>query len=231
MTKLAAVLSSRLVLFLFFQILTALFLGSWDTSVRYWPLAATLTNVVCIIVLHRLLKQEDSSFLDLFRFQKSTWKADALWFLMLLVISVPAAIAPSLALSTVLWGNTEYYHQVLFQPLDRLWVIFLLFVFPVSTGLAELPTYFGYVMPRLRAHITQRWLIVAVPVIAFSLQHCTLPLLFEPKFIVFRGTMYLFYSLIFGIALYKRPSLLPWLATLQFLVYILPAMMLLNVSR
>lgn len=230
MKRLLSVLSSRLVLFLLFQLIIAFFLGSWEGSVKYWPVAATLTNIISIIILYILLKEENTSFFSLLRFQKEKIKTDLFWVILLLIVSVPLAIAPSLALSNLLWGNTGYYHQVLFQPVNKILLYFLLITYPVSTGLAELTTYFGYVMPRLKNQLKSPSIIIALPVIAFSLQHCTLPLVFEAKFILFRGLMYLIFSLVYGIAIYKRPSLLPWLAILQVLIYILPMTMLLSLK-
>jgi membrane protease YdiL (CAAX protease family) len=231
MKKLFLLLFSRLFLFLIFQILLALFLTSWEGSIKYWALSASLTNITGIVLLAILYKQENISFFSIFRFQKANLKGDFLWFLLLLLISVPIAIIPSLALSKLLWGNTEYYHQVLFQPLNPTLVYCLLFVYPITTGLAELTTYFGYIMPRLKEHFKSQWIVISLPVIAFSLQHSTLPLVFETKFIFFRGVMYLLFAFVYGIALYKRPSLLPWLAILQLLIYILPMSMLLAISQ
>jgi hypothetical protein len=231
MKRLLILLFSRLFLFLLFQIVIALILTSWEGSEKLWPLSATLTNIISIVLLVVLYRNENISFFSIFRFQKTRWKADLIWFLILLIISVPVAIAPSLALSKLLWGNTEYYHQVLFQPVKHQLVYFLLLAYPVTTGLAELTTYFGYIMPRLKSYIKSQWLVIVLVVIAFSIQHCTLPLVFEAKFILFRGIMYLIFALIYGIALYKRPSLLPWLAILQILIYILPMSMLLTISQ
>ena len=231
MRKLSLLLFSRLFLFLSFQIFIALFLTSWEGSVKYWALSASLTNIVSIILLIVFFRQENISFFSVFRFQKGNLKGDLIWFLILLLLSVPIAIIPSLALSTLLWGNTEYYHQVLFQPLNRPLVYCVLLVYPLTTGLVELTTYFGYIMPRLKRYFKSQWIVVALPVLAFSLQHCTLPLVFETKFIFFRGVMYLLFAFVYGIAIYKRPSLLPWLAILQLLIYILPMYTLLTISH
>ena len=230
MKRLLVVLSSRLIMFLFFQMIIAFFLSSLGDSVKYWTLTATLTNIISIIILIILLKEEKTSFLSLFQFQKERIKVDLIWFIVLLIISVPLAIVPSLALSNLLWENTEYYHQVLFQPINKTLLYFLLFAYPISTGLAELTTYFGFVMPRLKDQMKSPGIVIALPVIAFSLQHCTLPLVFEGKFILFRGLMYLLFSLVYGVTIYKRPSLLPWLVILQVLIYILPMTMLLSVK-
>ena len=132
MKKLFLLLSSRLFLFLSFQIFIALFLNSWEGSVKYWALSASLANIVGLILLVILFNQENISFFSTFSFQKGNLKGDLIWFLILLLLSLPIAVIPSLALSTLLWGNTEYYHQVLFQPLNRSLVYCLLFVYPLT---------------------------------------------------------------------------------------------------
>jgi hypothetical protein len=230
MKKLIAVLSSRLIMFLFFQTIIAILLSSWNDSVKYWPVTSTFTNLISIIILIILLNEEYIPFFSLFRFQKDKFKTDAIWFTVLLILSVPLAIAPSLALSNLLWGTTEYYHKVLFQPVNRTLAYVVLVAYPLSTGLAELPTYFGYVMPRLKERFTSQAAIIALPAIAFSVQHCTLPFVAEVKFVMFRGIMYLLFCLVYGFAIYRRPSLLPWLVILQVLIYILPMTLLLAVK-
>ena len=231
MKKLLVLLFSRPFLFVFFQILIAVFFTSWEKSLKYWALTATLTNIVSIALLIALFRKENISYFSIFRFQKGKLKGDLLWFLILMFISVPIAIIPSLALSELLWGNTEYYHQVLFQPLNHQLVYILLFAYPVTTGLADLATYFGYIMPRLKMYMKSQFLVIALPVLAFSMQHCTLPLVLETKFIFFRGFMYLLFAVLYGITLYKRPSLFPWLAILHLLIYILPMLTLFTISQ
>ena len=41
---------------------------------------------------------------------------------------------------------------MLFRPLP-MWAILLGFLFPITIAFAELPTYFGYVMPRLEKQL------------------------------------------------------------------------------
>jgi hypothetical protein len=209
--SLLALLVSRLLLFAFFQATLAVVLHSWMDSVKYWMITASITNLASIILLARLYKKERGSYFFVFHFIKSTFKTDVAIFAGLFLISIPVALVPSLALSTWLWGNTTYYHQMLFQPLSIYLTVCLLVIFPVSMALAELPTYFGYIMQRLPKHFRSRLWVLLVPVIFLSIQHCTLPFVFDLKFIAFRGLMYLPFSLMLGIALYKRPSLFPFL--------------------
>ncbi len=230
MKKLIFLLISRPLLFVLFQAIIAFFLTSWNESANYWILAATLTNITSFLILLFLSKKEGISYFSMFSFDASKRKTDMVWFLIILIISVPLAVIPSLAISNLFWGNTEYYHSVLFQPLNRGLVYFLLLAYPVTTGLSDLVTYFGYIMPRFKNRMKSQWLALALPVLFFSVQHCTLPLVFEVKFIIFRSIMYLLFSFVLGLALFKRPSLLPWMAILQAILYFLPVLMVLTLT-
>jgi hypothetical protein len=221
-------LFSRIFLFAFFQVLIALLFFSWIESVKYWLLTATLANFISIILLNILLKKEGIKYFSLFRFTKNKWGLDLIIFLILILISIPVILIPSLSLSQFFWGNTVYYHQVLFQPIPKYIIYFLLIAFPITMCLAELTTYYGYIMPRLKINFQQKWIAFLLPVIFLSIQNCTLPLVFEAKFILFRGLMYLPYTLMLGIALYKRPTLLPYLAILYGIIYTLPVITLLT---
>jgi len=221
-------LFSRLFLFVFFQVLIALLLFSWIESEKYWLLTATLTNIVSIVLLIILLKKEKTKYFALFCFSKKQWGKDFIISFCIALISMPVILIPSLSLSQLFWGNTSYYHQVLFQPIPVYIIYFLLIAFPVTICFAELTTYFGYVMPRLESNFKLKWIAFLLPVVFLSIQNCAIPLVFEAKFIAFRGLMYLPYSLLLGIALYKRPTLLPYLAILYGLIYALPVITLLT---
>lgn len=225
---LIALLFSRLFLFAFFQSVIALLFNSWIESEKYWLLTATLTNIVTIILLTILFKRDGIKYLSIFRFCKSERKKDILIFLGLALLSIPLALAPSFILSKLLWGNITYYHQVLFQPIPVYLIYLLLVAFPVTIGFAELATYFGYVLPRLKARMKSKWLALLLPVFFLSIQHCTLPLIFEVKFILFRGLMYLPFAVMLGIAINKRPTLLPYMAVLHGLLDAMTVMMMLQ---
>jgi len=97
-------------------------------------------------------------------------------------------------------------------------------------GFAELPTYFGYVMPRLEAQGLRKWLAITLPSLMLGLQHIGVPLLFDLRFILWRGLMYLPFALFVGIVLHWRPRLLPYMAIVHVLMDLSFAMMLLNVA-
>jgi hypothetical protein len=96
----------------------------------------------------------------------------------------------------------------MFQPVSKTLAYFLLLSFPVSIAFAELATYFGYIMPRLETKLKSKILTVLIPAFFLSIQHCTLPLVFEIKFILYRGLVFLPFAFIIGISVFKKPSLL-----------------------
>ncbi len=213
--QLLALLASRLFLFLLFQCLTALVLSSWMRSEGYWLLTATLTNLISIVLLFYLFRSEGRSYLSLFRFDRLTYKKDVRVFIMLALLAGPVAFVPNYLLSKWLWTDPAIPYEMMFRPMEGWLAIIMLVAFPVTITLAELATYFGYIMPRLMAGLRSKWLAVALPVLFLSLQHITLPFIPDLKFILYRGLVFLPFAALIGIALYKRPSLFPWFAILH----------------
>ncbi|MCA1741965.1 MAG: hypothetical protein LC630_05805 [Bacteroidales bacterium] len=212
---LIALLGSRFLLFLIFQAVIAFILSSWIRSEGYWLLSATLTNLVSITILWFLFRREGLSYSGLFRFSGVTFKKDILIFLGLVLLCGPVVFGPNYLLSAWLWDDPAISYEMMFRPVDKWLAIVLLFAFPVTIVLAELATYFGYIMPRLSGVVRQKWLVVALPVLFLSLQHMTLPFIPDLKFILYRGLVFLPFAALIGIALYKRPTLFPYFAILH----------------
>lgn len=229
-TILIALLFSRLLLFAFFQGLIAWLIHSWNESEKYWILIATLTNIISIILLNILLRKERTKYLSLFQFN-SNWKKDLMLFSGLAIISLPLVIIPSYYLNIIFYGSSNYYTEVMFQSISKPLTYFLLIAFPVSIAFAELATYFGYIMPRIKTYLKSPILIVLIPVLFLSIQHCTLPLVFELNFILFRGLVYLPFAIIIGVSIYKKPSLLVYFAIFHGILDAMTVMMLLNATK
>ncbi len=213
--KLVSVLFSRMLFFFVFQVAIALILNSWSESEKYWMLAATMGNMVSIFLLIRLFKIEGKNYLTLFRFDKLNWRKDLGLFIVLTLLIIPTALAPQYFMGIWLWDNPIVPYKILFQPIPNFVTYFLLVAFPLSIALAELTTYFGYVMPRLEKVVKKKWLAVFIPVIFLSFQHCFLPLVFDYKFIIYRGLMFFPFALLIGISLWKRPRMLPYFVILH----------------
>ncbi len=225
--SLIPLLAGRMMLFLFFQSLIAILLGSWSRSEGYWLLTATLTNIVSIFLLVRLFRAEGRNYLEIFRFRGDTLKKDILIFLGLTLLCGPLVFGPNYLLSNWLWHDPEIPFGMMFRPVEKWLSILLAITFPVTIAFAELATYFGYIMPKLRSGFRSGLPALLLPVLFLSLQHITLPFIPDLTFVLYRAVVFLPFALLIGIAIYRRPSLFPYFAILHGIMDFGTAMMFL----
>lgn len=223
-------LPSRLLLFFLFQMCLAQILSSFDYSVKYWILIATVTNIISIAILVFLFQLQNMRFLDLFSFDRLTFKKDIILFLFITLLCGPIVFIPNYLLSIWLWGDPDIPYNMMFGPIPLPVVYFLLLVFPVSIAFAELATYFGYIMPQLVSHLKTKWFAIALPVIFLSIQHCTLPFIPDFKFIIYRALMYFPFAGMLGIIIYLRPRLFPYFVIMHGLLDFATVIVLLRIS-
>lgn len=217
-TKPTLMLLSRSALFLLIQGLFALFFmisgnpSAWSESTRWWTFIVTIANVGSLFLLMRLYKAEGKKFFDTLRFSRATWKVDLLWLLGFTLVGLPLAAAPREPLGIALFGDAMIPTNMLFQPLPS-WAFILSFLFPATIWFAELPTYFGYCMPRLFSKNGQPqstvlgWLIASLFLAA---QHMALPFIPDGNYLLWRFGMFLPFALITGLALKFRPHMMPY---------------------
>jgi hypothetical protein len=208
-------LVSRSVLFMIFQFLIALILiltgasSVWREAARYWPFMAILANIVSIYLLVRLYRAEGKRYLDAIKFSQGTWKKDLLWFAGASIVGLPIIASPMNILGQVLFGDRMIPTYMLFQPLST-WALVVSLLFPVTVAFAELPTYFGYSMPRVAAQLKNGWLAWLIASFFLGAQHMFLPLILDGRFMLWRLLMYMPFALFSGFFLKLRPSLLPY---------------------
>jgi hypothetical protein len=229
-------LFSRICLFIGIQaIFTLGFLltGSstaWENAANWWPFSVTLTNLICVALLIRLFKQDGKRFWDIFHIHKEHIKSDMLTLLGILILLGPVAFLPNVWLGSLLFGDPQRTLDLLVRPLP-LWAAYAsILLFPVTQGLAEIPTYFAYTMPKFEAQGMQRWWSVGLASLILAFQHIGVPFLFNTHYLVWRGLMFLPFAFLVGIAMRWRPRLLPYLAVVHVLMDISFAAMLLGVA-
>jgi len=215
-------LISRSALFLVFQGLIALILyatgtkSAWDESARYWTLMVTFANIVSLYLLTRVFNAEGKRFWDILRFSRETWKKDLLCFIGLSIIAMPLVGAPREPLAKAIFGDVTISTNMLFQPLPT-WAFVLSFLFPLTIWFSELPTYFGYVMPRLSKQING-WLAWLIASFFLAAQHMFLPTILNGGYFLWRFGMFLPFALFTGLVLKFRPALLPYFVIVHALL-------------
>lgn len=229
-------LFSRLVLFAGVQALFALgfFLvgdvRAWESSANWWPTVVAAVNLLCAVLLIRIFHSEGESYWDIFHIRRETLLGDILIVFVLFVLGGPLGYFPNPLLAQALWGDPQIALPLLVRPLP-LWAVYAsILLFPITQGLAELATYFGYVMPRLESQGVRPWLAITLPALFLGLQHSAVPLLFDLRFILWRGLMFLPFAVFVGIVLHWRPRLLPYFVVIHVLMDISFALMLLSVA-
>ncbi len=229
-------LFARIILFIGIQAIFALgfwLAGSssaWNVSANWWPFVVTIANFICLALLVRLFQREGKRFWDIFRFRKEHVKTDLLALLGTLVLLVPVSYLPNVWLGGLLFGDPQRTLDLLIRPLP-LWAAYgAILLFPLTQGLAELATYFGYVMPRLEMQGMSRWMAVSLAALMLGFQHIGVPFLFNSRYLVWRGLMFVPFAFLAGIVLRWRPRLLPYMAVIHALMDLFFATMLLGVA-
>lgn len=216
-STLVPLLLSRTILFFVFQALFALYFllrghpSPWDQSAGWWPYFAALTNLVSISLLVWLFHREGKNYFQFIRFDRNSVKKDFLLTLLIFAISAPLAVLPNIFLAKWLFGSSEAVMNLFFRPLPGWAAWIVLFLFPITIAFAELPTYFGYLMPRFFQLTGKKWMALVLPAFMLAFQHVTLPLLFDWRFFVWRLGMFIPFAFFLGYCIQKRPRLLPYL--------------------
>ena len=198
--------------------------GEPAQSSRFWLMSAAVGNLATLGWLKVLTEREGLSLRSLFGVDGRHWKLDLKAFLLTLLVGGPLAFFPMQWASAALWGDAAMGSRLMFVAAPG-WVIFGAgLVFVVSQPFAELPTYCGYVLPRLQACLGS-WAAVALVTLALSAQHVALPFVLDCRFTVWRATMYLPFALLTVVSIQRRPTLMPWFMGMHFLMDLqLPAL-------
>jgi len=216
-------LISRSILFLLFQGLIALILyatgrtSAWDESARWWTFVAALTNFASIFFLIRLLNAEGRHYFKVFGFSRTTWKTDLSWFIGASIIGLPLMAVVKDPLAMAIFGDAMIPTNMLFLPLPT-WAFVSSFLFPITIAFAELPTYFGYVMPRLETQLKNGWIAWLITSLFLAAQHMFLPLILDGGFMLWRLGMFLPFALFTGLVVKLRPALLPYFMVIHALL-------------
>ncbi len=184
----------------------------WRAAADWWLGWFAIANVLTLVLLRGALRREGRRLRDLYAVRRGSVRADLPWVIGALLLAGPIGFLPNILLGQALWGNAQVGADLSFRALPIAAAILILLAFPIVQAAAELPAYFGYVMPHLESRYGWRARALIVTAIVLSTQHVFLPLLFDWRFLVWRGLMFIPFALWIGFVIQRRPSTLPYLA-------------------
>ncbi len=217
-------LGSRILLFLGAQAAIVAALAAAGTreplwsAAAWWPVSATIANLFGLALLGWRLRAEGVRWRDLLLPEPGSWRRDGVIALALLPLLAVAAVLPPILIARGLWGDPTVGQSLLLAPLPSWAAWTALLLFPVTTAAVELPTYGGYVLPRLRAAGQPVFAAVAVVALVLGVQHGALPFVPASQFFAWRATAFLPFALALIGLLAWRPRLLPWFVGVHFLL-------------
>jgi len=228
-----AMLFARTILFVVFQLCFFVLFSiigkanPWMAAAAYWPFVMVFTNIVCVVLLSRLLKREGSRFRDFFAFNRETLWKDLFLSIGLFLVVGGIGFLPSPLLGNIFFGDAMIGNRLFFQPLPQWAIIAILLTFPLSMPFGELTTYFGYVMPRLELTTKSKAWAIILPAMMLSFQHAALPLLFNlgGLFLLWRALVFLPFAFFLAFIIRWKPRLFPFFLIGHLLIDFGTAMM------
>ena len=187
-------------------------------SAAWWLWFVTVANIACIGLMVHFGRLEGLRLRDLYFADRSTWRGDLAWGLVALIGTALLAMLPGTLLAGALWRDVNHPNALLFQALPLVAVYPLFVLMPITQALAELPTYWGYVAPRLRASGMNRWLVIGIVGAVLSAQHMFFAFQLDWRYDVWLALKFLPFALWTGFIVDRRPTTLPYLMGLHLLL-------------
>jgi membrane protease YdiL (CAAX protease family) len=173
----------------------------WHDAGQWLPVYGTLIDAGCLALLWRFTRPEGIRLVDLVGFVRKRFVRDALLGLALIPVGLVFIYGGTSAAGWLLYGalSPPYF----FAPLPLPATLYGVLVWPLIWGLTEQMTYNGYLVPRFQVLCRNTSLAIAVVAFAWPAQHAFMPLTFDAKFMAFRLSPAVPFS-IFSTFLYLR---------------------------
>ena len=183
----------RSIIFLFIFVVGSRIVGkSVDDISNWWSIAATVVNILILLLLICIASKEGRTFRELINYQKGQTKARDIVIVSLIALFVGMGFM-YLAGFLIYGSFMPRISLTLIAPIPKALAILNLLLLPVTTALAEDGLYLGYDVNR----IEKKWAAIAFPAFFYALQHCFIPTLFDVRYMAYRFLSFLPLTVIF----------------------------------
>ena len=184
--KLYFLLPLRCIIFLLIFIIGAVITGkSLDEISNIWSVAATVVNVVTILLLVLISRKMGGNFKELINYEKGKTKPKQAVAMTAIVLLV--GMGGMFLSGFICYGVIPYAPPMLIEPIALPLAIMNLVLLPVSTAFAEEGLYLGCGVNQIK----NKYGAILIPAFFFALQHSFIPTLFDVRYIIYRFLCFL----------------------------------------
>jgi len=233
-------LAYRTIVMVLFQALVGTFAGAafpeFDdgTRAKWWPLNVLVANAWTLAALSYALHGERDG-----RTPEKT--VVSLWALpkphkWLKLATKPRNIVWLALMASVLYVTTgnRWWPEILqswfggislvtFSKLPQTVIAICGVLVPISTALADFPTYYGFVLPRLMKHYPRKedwWRPILVVAVWHAIQHISAPFQWSLPYMVYRFLAFFPMTVVVALCLSRQPRLMPFAMAMQAISYV-----------
>ena len=174
-----------------------------DDISNWWSIAASIVNIITILILLFIAKNNKSSYQELINYQKGKTKAKQIAGVSVLILVV--GIIGMYAAGYICYGVIPYAAPMMIAPIPIWLAVINIIILPVTTAFAEDGLYLGCGVNQIQ----NKLLAITIPAFYFALQHSFIPTLFDFKYIIYRFISFLPLTLILCWYYYKKRNPLP----------------------
>lgn len=170
---------------------------------NWWSIAATLVNILTVLLLVCAAKKAGLTYWQLINYQKGETKAGQVAAMTLLILLI--GMGGMYLAGFLCYGVIPYAAPMMIAPIPKLLAVLNVLLLPVSTAFAEDGLYLGCGVNS----IENKFCAVIVPAFFFALQHCFIPTLLEPRYVIYRFISFLPCAIFLCWHYYKKRNPLP----------------------
>lgn len=202
--KLYFLLPLRCIIFLLiFMTGSAIMEKSLDEISHVWSVAASVVNIVTILLLVFIAMKSGGSYAKLINYEKGKTEAKQVTGMIFLILLV--AMGGMYLAGFVCYGVIPYSPPMMIAPIPLPLAVINIALLPISTALAEDGLYLGCGVNQIK----NKYAAILVPAFFFALQHCFIPTLFDARYIIYRFLSFLPLTVILCRHYHKHRNPLP----------------------
>ena len=241
--QLIALLLVRIIGVVLFQFFLLFFLSTWDKTIPWWPFAMIMTEIVCCLILIKLLRLENKSFwsIQYMPFDKSLpfgkvsryingnySKNRSINFVINLMLFIALLLLlgfPAILIKDYIYRSVPILNEInIFGVLPGFALCTITLLLPITQALIEFPWFFGYIYPRLEASfdvdgknakIKASLKSFTIVIFFFTLQTALIPLIINFDYFIWRAIAMIPILIVIGIVVRVFPRFMPHINVLH----------------